>query len=243
VAVRSVGTFRDVAQVVLPVLDEVRALPGVLAGLPSHIAPIVVDNGSTDGSAELASSLGAEVVRAEPRGFGAACWAGLVVATHDTVCFMDCDGSLAGRDLSRVLDPLDRGDADLVLGARRPVDGAWSRRNRLANRALASLVRRRTGLVLSDIGPMRAARRTALLELGLNDRRYGWPLEMVLRAAAAGWRVAELPVTYHPRVGRSKVTGTVLGTARAVSDMARVAATVPPVPAGDRPSFATERVE
>jgi len=110
-----------------------------------------------------------------------------------------------------------------MRGARRPIGrGAWPHHARLANRALAWELRRRTGVALRDLGPMRAARREALLTLGIEDRRFGWPLEMVLRAAAGGWRVEEVAIDYRPRTGRSKVTGTVRGTARAVRDMAAV---------------------
>jgi glycosyltransferase involved in cell wall biosynthesis len=210
-----------VGNVILPALDEARAIPGVLAGIPGHWRPIVVDNGSVDGSAEVARALGATVVVEPRRGFGAACHAGLAVATEDLVAFMDCDGSFVGADLDRVAGPVLAGDADLVLGARRPEpgSGAWPWHLRLANRSLARSVRRRTGVALHDLGPMRVARREALLALGVRDRRFGWPLEMVLRASEAGWRIAELPVAYHPRVGRSKVTGTVRGVARTVHDM------------------------
>jgi hypothetical protein len=107
-----------------------------------------------------------------------------------------------------------------MLGARRPVArGAWPPHARLANAVLAAELRRRTKLALRDLGPMRAAPREALLELGLRDRRFGWPLEMVLRAAAAGWTIREVGVSYHPRDGTSKVTGTVRGTVRAIRDM------------------------
>jgi glycosyltransferase involved in cell wall biosynthesis len=203
--------------VVLPVLDEREALPWVLERMPTGFDPIVVDNGSRDGSGALAARLGARVVREDARGFGAACFAGLVAARADVVCFMDCDASLDPGDLPRVVEALSA--ADLVLGARA---GAWSLHARLANRALAFELRRRTGARLTDLGPMRAARREPLLALGLRDRRFGWPLEMVLRAAAAGWTITEVPVGYRPRAGRSKVTGTVRGTARAVRDMAAV---------------------
>jgi hypothetical protein len=136
---------------------------------------------------------------------------------------MDCDASFDPRELPRVADPVAAGTADLVLGARRATTrGAWPLHARAANRLLALELRRRTGIPLTDLGPMRAARRTDLLALGLRDRRFGWPLEMVLRAAAAGWRVEEVPVSYLPRSGRSKVTGTVRGTVRAIRDMVGV---------------------
>lgn len=208
--------------VILPVLDEVAALPWVLSRMPEGYRPIVVDNGSTDGSAQCATELGALVVEEPVRGFGAACWAGLVASTDDTVCFMDCDGSLDPMDLPAVAIPVLRGTADLVLGARRARRGAWPLHARLANRALAFEVRRRTGLVLSDLGPMRAAGRVALLHLSPMDRRSGWPLEMVLLAQRAGLRIAETDVPYRPRVGRSKVTGTLRGTLQAVQDMGAV---------------------
>jgi glycosyltransferase involved in cell wall biosynthesis len=210
--------------VVLPVLDEAQALPWVLARMPPGYRPIVVDNGSTDGSAQIAHACGATVV-SEPRpGFGAACFAGLTAATADVVCFMDCDASLHPGALPEVAAAVLAGRADLVLGARRPQRGAWPVHARLLNRALALELRRRTGIALSDLGPMRAGRREELLALGIADRRFGWPLEMVLRAAAAGWRVEEVPVGYRARTGRSKVTGTVRGTARAVRDMTRALA-------------------
>ncbi|HEX3425780.1 MAG TPA: glycosyltransferase [Acidimicrobiales bacterium] len=211
--------------VVIPVLNEAPALPALLAAMPAGFRPIVVDNGSTDGSGGLAAELGAEVVTEPVRGFGAACWAGLVVAApaDGVVCFMDGDGSLAPSDLALVAAPVLAGDADLVLGARRPsAPGAWPIHARLANAALAAELRRRSGYRLSDLGPMRAAPAERLRGLGIVDRRFGWPLEMVLRAAHAGWRLQEVPVAYLPRIGRSKVTGTVSGTVRTVMDMGRV---------------------
>jgi hypothetical protein len=133
---------------------------------------------------------------------------------------MDCDGSLDPAELPRVAGPVERGRADLALGARRAERGAFPLHARLANRALALELRRRTGAALRDLGPMRAARRGPLLALGIEDRRFGWPLEMVLRAGAAGWTIEEVEVAYRLRAGRSKVTGTLRGTARAVRDMA-----------------------
>jgi len=212
---------QPVADVILPVLDEAAAIPAVLSAFPSGFRPIVVDNGSSDGSAEVAREHGARVVSEPRRGFGAACFAGLGAAEAEIVCFMDCDGSLDAAELPRVADPVREGEADLMLGTRIAEAGAWPLHARLANRTLALMVRRRAGR-LTDIGPMRAARREPLLALGLRDRRFGWPLEMVLRAAAEGWRIAEVPVSYRQRgSGRSKVTGTLRGTIRTIGDMSR----------------------
>ena len=212
-----------VPDVILPVLNERAAIPWVLERMPPGYAPLVVDNGSTDGSGELAAELGARVVHEPQPGFGAACFAGLSAAESDVVCFMDCDASFDPGDLPRVADPVIGGAADLMLGARRPTArGAWPVHARVANRALAFELRRRTNVPLRDLGPMRAAPRERLLGLDLRDRRFGWPLEMVLRAAAEGWTIRETDVAYHPRDGRSKVTGTVRGTARAVRDMTRL---------------------
>ncbi|HEX6311566.1 MAG TPA: glycosyltransferase family 2 protein [Acidimicrobiia bacterium] len=213
-----------VPDVILPVLDEAGAIPRVLARLPAGYEPLVVDNGSTDGSADVARRWGARVITEPRRGFGAACYAGLAGATADVVCFMDCDGSFDAGQLPRVADPVLADRADLVLGARAPEsEHAWPHHARVANAVLAWWLRQRAGLPqLTDLGPMRAARRERLLELGLRDRRFGWPLEMVVAAAAAGWRVDEVTVSYAPRLGTSKVTGTVRGTARTVLDMAKV---------------------
>ncbi len=208
--------------VVLPVLDEVKALPSVLAAMPPGFRPVVVDNGSTDGSAEVAASLGAHVVVEPRKGFGAACWAGLQAATDDIVCFMDCDGSLDPAELEAVTESVRAVRSDLCLGTRIADRGAWPLHARVANRVLALELRRRTGVHLRDLGPMRAAHRQPLVDLGILDRRSGWPLEMVLRAAMAGWTITEVPVAYRARTGRSKVTGTLGGTLRAVRDMSAV---------------------
>lgn len=218
-----------VIEVVLPCLDEAEALPWVLARMPAGFRPLVVDNGSADGSADVAGRHGARVVAAPVRGFGAACHAGLLAASSEVVCVMDADASLDPAELPRLaaeLDALESGGVPgLALGRRRPSGrGAWPPHARLGNAVLARSLNRRAGTRLRDLGPMRAARRDALLSLGLADRRFGYPLEMVLRAAAAGWRIGEVDVRYRPRVGTSKVTGTVGGTVRTVRDMRRVLA-------------------
>ncbi|MET9807458.1 glycosyltransferase family 2 protein [Streptomyces halstedii] len=211
------------ADIVLPCLDEADALPWVLGRVPDGWRAVVVDNGSTDGSADLARALGATVVHEPRRGFGAACHAGLLAATAPYVCFCDCDGSLDPALLPGFVDRIAAGESDLVLGRRRPRGrGAWPAHARLGNVALARMLRDRTGLRLRDLGPMRAARREALLELGLTDRRSGYPLQMVVLAADAGLRVTETDVPYLPRTGRSKVTGTWRGTWHAVRDMREV---------------------
>nr|WP_202436981.1 glycosyltransferase family 2 protein [Streptomyces sp. SID5910] len=216
----------------MPCLNEAGALPWVLARIPDGWRPLVVDNGSTDGSADLARALGATVVTEPRRGFGAACHAGLTAATADIVCFCDCDASLDPALLAPFVHEIRAGTADLVLGRRRPQGrGAWPAHARAGNLALARMLRRRTGLRLHDLGPLRAARRERLLALGLTDRRSGYPLQMVVRAADAGWRITEHDVPYLPRTGDSKVTGTWRGTWHAVRDMRRVLAEDPARPA------------
>jgi glycosyltransferase involved in cell wall biosynthesis len=213
--------------VILPCLNEAAALPQVLAGLPAGYRAIVADNGSSDGSPEVGAACGARVVHVPQRGFGAAVHAGLEAATSDVICIVDADGSFDLRELPKVADPVLSGQADLMLGRRVPTgSGAWPWHARQANRLLAWRLRRGLGLPLRDLGPMRAARRTHLMELELRDRRFGYPLEMIVAAARRGWRIHEVPVRYAPRAEgtRSKVTGTVRGTARAVRDMAKVLA-------------------
>ncbi|MFF5724350.1 glycosyltransferase family 2 protein [[Kitasatospora] papulosa] len=211
------------ADIVLPCLDESEALPRVLARVPDGWRAIVVDNGSTDGSAAIARSLGATVVHEPRRGFGSACHAGLLAAESEYVCFCDCDGSLDPALLTGFVRRIADGQCDLLLGRRRPTTrGAWPPHARAGNFALSRMVRRRTGLRLHDLGPMRAVRTEALLALDLTDRRSGYPLEMVVRASDAGLRVAETDVPYAPRTGRSKVTGTWRGTWHAVRDMREV---------------------
>lgn len=209
--------------VVLPCLNEAAALPGVLTALPRDVRAIVVDNGSTDGSAEVARDAGALVVEAPLRGYGAAVHAGLCAATAPVVAFCDADGSFDLGQLDRVTGPIHRDESDLVFGRRRVVSvAAWPAHARFANTVLLASVRRRTGLPVRDLGPFRAGRREQLLALGLEDRRSGYPLELLLRAWQEGLRIAEVDVDYRPRLGRSKVTGTVRGTITAVADMQRM---------------------
>jgi glycosyltransferase involved in cell wall biosynthesis len=222
-----------VVDVVLPCLNERGALPWVLSRLPEGYRAIVVDNGSSDGSAGLAESLGATVVREDLRGFGAAAHAGLLAATAEFVAFCDCDGSLDPAQLPAILAPVMDGSADLVLGSRQPTRGAWPLHARIANGVLAWRLRRLTGEHVTDLGPMRAARRDGLLSLGLKDRRSGYPLEMFLKASLDNWRIMEFPVPYAPRTGKSKVTGTMRGTVTAVRDMsAQLRAAKTLVPSG-----------
>ncbi|WP_314507959.1 glycosyltransferase family 2 protein [uncultured Microbacterium sp.] len=206
---------------VLPCLNEAKALPWVLSRVPRGYRAIVVDNGSVDGSAEVARAAGATVIAEHARGFGAAVAAGVDAATAPIVAICDADASLDPAELPRLVGLLDR--ADLVLGRRVPTHrSAWPMHARAANGWLSGRISRVAGVRVTDLGPMRVARTEALRGLELRDRRSGYPLEMVLRAAAAGWRIAEIDVPYAPRVGRSKVTGTVRGTATAVYDMGRI---------------------
>jgi glycosyltransferase involved in cell wall biosynthesis len=214
-----------VIDVILPCLNEAEALPWVLSRIPAGARAIVVDNGSADGSAQLARQLDATVVPCPRRGYGAACHAGLDAATAEVVVFCDCDASIDPSVLVSFAAPVREGRADLVVGRRRTRSvTAWPPHARLANAILAGAVRRATGIRLHDIGPVRAGRRSELLNLGVTDRRSGYPLETVLLAARAGWQIAETDVEYLPRAGRSKVTGTLRGTTQAIRDMSVVLA-------------------
>lgn len=208
-------------EIILPCLDEAEALPGVLAGLPAGWPVLVVDNGSTDATADVARAAGARVVHEPRRGYGAAVHAGLVAARAELVAVLDGDGSLDATVLPRMASAVADGAADLAVGRRIPrAAGAWPWHARSGNAAIAAVLRRR-GVAVHDVAPIRLARRAALLELEVADRAFGYPLELLLRAGAAGWRIIELPVAYGPRAGgRSKVSGSVRGTVRAGRDMA-----------------------
>jgi glycosyltransferase involved in cell wall biosynthesis len=211
--------------VVLPCLDEAAALPGVLAAVPEGWQALVVDNGSRDGSPELAARLGARVVHEARRGYGAPVHTGIEAATTEVVAVLDCDGSLDPAELVGPVGLVLRGEADLVVGRRRVVESrSWPWHARAGNAVLAGLIRASTGVAVHDIAPVRVARRQDLLDLGVVDRRFGYPLETVLAAAHAGWRVVEVDVSYRRRTagGRSKVSGSVRGTLRVLHDFTAV---------------------
>jgi glycosyltransferase involved in cell wall biosynthesis len=205
--------------IVLPCLDEAEALPGVLAAMPAGYRVLVVDNGSTDDTVAVAAACGATVVSEPRRGYGAAVHAGLLAATADLVGVLDADGSLPPQALPQLVAEAANG-SDLAVGRRIPQAGAWPWHARAGNIVLAAVLRHQ-GLPVHDIAPIRVGRRQALLDLGVTDRACGYPLELLLRAGAAGWRVREFDVEYRPRAGgRSKVSGSVRGTMRAAHDMA-----------------------
>jgi glycosyltransferase involved in cell wall biosynthesis len=209
--------------VVLPCLNEREALPGVLAALPDGFTPLVVDNGSTDGTAAVARAHGARVVTEPRSGYGAAVHTGIQHADTDLVAVLDADGSLDADALVALTVLVTSGHADLAVGRRVPVNRtAQPWHARIGNALLAALLRRR-GIPVHDIAPIRVANRQRLLDLGITDRGFGYPLELLLRAGSAGWRIHELDVAYRERAGgRSKVSGSLRGTLRAVRDMARV---------------------
>ncbi len=210
---------------VIPCRDEAAALPGVLALVPDGMGVIVVDNGSTDGTAEVGASLGARVVH-EPRpGYGAAVHAGVEAATATYLAVLDGDGSMDPRQLLPLLEDVRCGRSSMACGRRRPAtSGIWPWHARAGNAAVLAWLRHRTGLSVHDIAPVRVCRRSELLALGVEDRRFGYPVELLTRAQQAGWTLTEHDITYHPRAEgtRSKVSGSVKGTVRAARDFARV---------------------
>ena len=204
--------------VVLPCLNEADSLPGVLEAMPSGYRALVVDNNSTDDTALVAKRHGADVIAESIPGYGSAVHAGVVAATTPIVAVIDGDGSMDPGDLPRLVAALD--SADLVAGRRRPTPGLkWPWHARLGNAAVCWRLRTRHKLPVHDIAPMRVFRRDDLLALGVTDRRSGYPLELLVRAAAAGWRVVEVDIDYGPRTGgRSKVSGSVRGSFTAAFD-------------------------
>lgn len=208
--------------VLIPALNEEEALPLVLADLsrrrPDRV--VVVDNGSEDRTAEVARAGGAEVVVEPRRGYGSACLAGLRHLSGDppdVLVFLDGDHSDDVEDLPRLLAPIERGAADLVLGDRtaQAERGALLPQQRVGNLVATTLIRALTGLSTRDMGPLRAIRWSALMGLRMADPAFGWNVEMHMKAARAGLRVVELPVRYRPRRGVSKISGTVRGSIKA----------------------------
>ncbi|QIK66114.1 glycosyltransferase [Nocardioides sp. HDW12B] len=216
---------RPRCDLVLPCKDEGPALVDLLPRIPDVFDVIVVDNGSTDDTVAVAERLGARVVREQSPGYGAAVHAGVVAARHDWLAVMDGDGSFDPDDLLPLLDEVVGGRADLALGRRRPVrSGVWPWHARAGNTVLLWWLRRKTGLPVRDIAPMRVSGRQAMVDLGVEDRRFGYPVELLQRAHAAGWRFSERDVAYHPRAEgtKSKVSGSVKGSLRAARDFAKV---------------------
>jgi glycosyltransferase involved in cell wall biosynthesis len=222
--VKGVSTTCDL---ILPCRDEASALRVLLPRVPAGYGVLVVDNGSSDGTADVAASLGARVVSEPMMGYGAAVHAGLLAASSELVAVMDGDGSFDPEELRPLVADVAAGRADLAVGRRRPVAaGAWPWHARLGNALVLAWLHHRIGLTVHDIAPVRVARRTDLLALDVRDRRSGYPVELLQKATVAGWRVVEHDVRYHPRaVGtRSKVSGSARGTARAARDFLRVLA-------------------
>ena len=209
---------------VLPCRDEGPALRRLLPLVPDSFAVVVVDNGSSDDTAEVARGLGATVVVEERPGYGAAVHAGVEAATAEFVAVMDGDGSFDPVDLLALLEEVRAGRADMATGRRRPVGrGLWPWHARAGNALVLWWLRRRIGLPVRDIAPMRVCRRAALLALDVQDRRFGYPVELLQKAQRAGWTITERDVVYHPRAEgtRSKVSGSLRGTLRAAHDFAR----------------------
>jgi len=214
-----------VCDLILPCKDEAPALVALLPQVPDHFAVIVVDNGSPDDTARVARELGATVVVESVPGYGSAVHAGLLAARHDLVAFMDGDGSFDPAELLPMLEVVRSGRADLAVGRRRPVRrGVWPWHARVGNALIVAWLRRRIAMPAHDIAPMRLARRADLLALDVRDRRFGYPVELLQKATAAGWRFDERDVSYHPRAEgtRSKVSGSLVATVRAARDFARV---------------------
>jgi glycosyltransferase involved in cell wall biosynthesis len=203
---------------IIPALNEAACIGPLLAELPAGLAQqvLVVDNGSTDDTAGAARRAGAQVIGESRRGYGAACAAGVAAATGDVLVFMDGDGSFVPGELERLVAPIAQGAADLTLGSRLRggmAPGAMPPHQHFGNWLVARLMYLLYGVPLTDLGPFRAVRRDLLAVLDMREHTYGWPVEMIVKAARHRARIVELPVSYRPRMaGRSKVGGTVQGT-------------------------------
>jgi glycosyltransferase involved in cell wall biosynthesis len=213
---------------IIPALNEAECIPPLLAEIPLGLVQevIVVDNGSSDGTGEAASAAGALVVREERRGYGYACAAGVAASTGDVLVFMDGDGSFVPQEAAALLAPIQAGEADFVLGSRMlggMTPGAMPPHQLFGNKLIARLLRLLYGLHLTDLGPFRAIRRELLLALEMREGTYGWPVEMMVKAARRRARTVERPVSYRPRfAGESKVGGAVVGTILATQRIFRV---------------------
>ena len=209
---------------ILPCRDEAAALPALLARVPPGVRAVVVDNGSRDGTATVALTHGAAVV-VEPRpGYGAAVRAGIAASSADLVAVMDGDGSLDPAGLGPLIVSVTSGAATMAAGRRRPVArGVWPWHARLGNAVALAVLRRRTGLRLHDVPSVRVCGRTDLLALGVEDLRFGYPVELLVKAARAGWVIVEHDLAYRPRAAgtRSKVSGSLVGSVRAAGDLVR----------------------
>jgi hypothetical protein len=203
---------------VIPTYNEAQAIGLVLGDIPAGVVEqvIVVDSDSTDGTAQIARKMGAEVLQEPRRGYGRACLTGLAAANApDVVVFLDGDYSDRPAEISRLLEPLRDGTADLVIGSRlagERMAGAMPWHAVMGNRLAARLISLLSGVGLTDLGPFRAARYQTLIALGLQECTYGWPVEMIVKGARRGLRIAEVPVSYHPRIGSSKISGTLRGS-------------------------------
>jgi len=201
--------------VIIPTHNEAQAIARVLADLPADLTTevIVVDSNSDDGTPEIAARMGALVIHEPRRGYGRACLTGLAAANSpDVVVFLDGDYSDRPSELPLLLAPIIEGRADITLGSRLRSTGAMPWHQAFGNRLAATLIRLLYGLKISDLGPFRAARADVLRTLALEETTYGWAVEMILKGDIAGYRVVEVPVSYHPRIGKSKISGTLKGT-------------------------------
>lgn len=204
--------------VIIPTHNEAQAIGRVLADLPPGLVTevIVVDSNSTDGTPELARKMGAQVIEEPRRGYGRACLAGLANTKNpDVVVFLDGDYSDRPSELPVILAPIIEGRADITLGSRlgrKSNSGALPWHQSFGNRLASGLIRRLYGVKISDLGPFRAGRADVLRALTLQETTYGWAVEMILKGAIAGFRIEEVSVSYYPRMGKSKISGTVKGT-------------------------------
>ena len=197
---------------IIPTYNEAQSIGRVLGDIPPIVDQVlVVDSDSSDGTAAIARQMGADVLREPRRGYGRACLTGLAaVDAPDVVVFLDGDYSDRPAEMSLLLDPLRNGSADMVIGSRLAgtrIRGAMPWHAVLGNRLAAGLISFFSGLHLTDLGPFRAARYEALKGLGLQESTYGWPVEMLVKGARRGFRIIEVPVSYHPRLGASKISG------------------------------------